>query len=437
MSRRLSIALIALGVSPAWSQTVVAPGQDLRAAIAALQPGQELQLAGGTHTLSGNLRITKTGTVDQPIVVRAKPGETPIVRQPNASQNVIEIADSRYLEIRGIQFTGGSHGVRLMNSDDVTIADCEIYETGDVALSANSGGVYERLRLLRNHIHHTNGSGEGMYLGCHDNSCRVANSLIEGNYIHHTNRAAVTQGDGIELKEGSYGNVVRDNVIHDTKYPAIITYSVTGNGAANVLEGNVIWNVGDSAIQVAADATIRNNILLDGPISLQSHLNGSPSNIEVVHNTIVTNGHGIDVRNVSGDVLVANNAIYASGGAAIRLISGTLSLVRVAGNVGTGGISGGASGGIATARGLAEDFVGANASGTPPIDVYPRAGSPLIGSADTRFVPALDFDGLARSAADAGAYRYDGTGARGNWRIVAGFKSNAVRPKAPTNVTVR
>jgi hypothetical protein len=31
-------------------------------------------------------------------------------------------------------------------------------------------------------------------------------SLIEGNYIHHTNSADVEQGDGIEIKEGSYGN---------------------------------------------------------------------------------------------------------------------------------------------------------------------------------------------------------------------------------------
>ena len=106
-------------------------------------------------------------------------------------------------------------------------------------ISANSSGTYEGLKILRNHIHHTNGTGEGMYLGCNSNGCRVANSLIEGNYVHHTNGPNVSQGDGIELKEGSYGNTIRDNVIHDTNYPGIITYSTVGNGAANVIEGNV------------------------------------------------------------------------------------------------------------------------------------------------------------------------------------------------------
>ncbi len=186
------------------------------------------------------------------------------------AQNIIEVSASRYVIFRGIEFTGGSHGIRLMDSDFVTIEECEIHETGDVAMSANSGGTYEGLRILRNHIHHTHGTGEGMYLGCNSNGCRVANSLIEGNYIHHTNGADVDQGDGIEIKEGSYGNVVRDNVIHDTNYPGIITYSTVGNGPPNVLEGNVIWNSNDNAIQSAADVIMRNNIVL-GNIALQSH----------------------------------------------------------------------------------------------------------------------------------------------------------------------
>jgi hypothetical protein len=70
------------------------------------------------------------------------------------------------LVLRDLDVTGGSHGVRLISSSFVTIEDCEIYETGDVAISANAGGTYEGLVFRRNHIHHTNGTGEGLYLGC-------------------------------------------------------------------------------------------------------------------------------------------------------------------------------------------------------------------------------------------------------------------------------
>lgn len=438
-----SLALLLCGIvlfgSLPLRAAEIGPGDDLRAAIAALGPGGDLVLRGGTYTVSSGFRITVVGTQAQPAVIRAKAGERPLIQQTNAGQNIIEISASQYLVLRGVAFTGGSHGIRLMDSDDITIEDCEVYETGDVAISANSGGTYERLRLLRNHVHHTNGTGEGMYLGCNSDACRIANSLIEGNYIHHTNRPGVEQGDGIELKEGSYGNIIRDNVIHDTNYPGIITYSTVGNGPANILEGNVIWNTNDNAIQSAADTIIRNNIVLGSPISLQSHQAGSPSNIQVVHNTVVANGDGINVRDVVGSVLIANNAVYAQSGNAIRLISGNTSLVTVAGNVGSGGLSG-ASSGYVNGNGIAADFVNGHFNGAPPIDLFPKPGSALVGAAAAAHATALDFNGTSRSgSSDVGAYRFNASGNPG-WRIIAGFKttSGAVSPPMPpTNVRVQ
>ena len=429
------IMALAAGRLPAAE---IGPGDDLRAAIAALGPGGELVLRGGTYALSSGFRITVNGTQAQPAVIRAKSGERPLIQQTNSGQNIIEISGSSHLIVRRIAFTGGSHGIRLMDSDFVTIEECEVYETGDVAISANSGGTYEGLRLLRNHVHHTNGTGEGMYLGCNSDACRVANSLIEGNYIHHTNRASVEQGDGIELKEGSYGNVIRDNVIHDTNYPGIITYSTVGNGPANVVEGNVIWRTNDNSIQSAADAIIRNNIVLGSPIALQSHQAGSPSNIQVLHNTIIADGDGINVRNVVGSVLIANNAVYAQSGAAIRLISGNTGLVSLAGNVGRGGLSG-ANSGYLDGNGIAADFVSGHFNGAPPIDLFPKQGSALIGAASAAHVTALDFNGTSRAgSSDAGAYLFNANGNPG-WRIAGGFKPASgivAPPMPPANVRV-
>jgi hypothetical protein len=322
--------------------TEIGPADNLETEVAALSPGEELILRGGTYLFDGNITLSANGTETKPIIIRAKAGEQPILTQATNQQNVVEINSSAHLVIRGITFTGGSHGIRLINSSYITIENCEVYETGDVAISANSGGTYEGLKILRNHIHHTNGTGEGMYLGCNNDGCRIANSLIEGNYIHHTNRSTVSQGDGIEIKEGSYGNVIRDNVIHDTNYPGILVYSTVGNGPAYVVERNVIWIVNDNTVQMAADSVFRNNIVL-GNVALQSHQSGSPSNIELIHNTIIASGNALDVRDVSGSVLIANNAIYAQG-KAIRLINGDLSQVQLSGNVGAGGLSGADSG---------------------------------------------------------------------------------------------
>jgi hypothetical protein len=205
-----------------------------------------------------------------------------------------------------------------------------------------------------------------------------------------------------------------------------------------VIEGNVIWNTNDNAIQSAADVIIRNNIVLGSTIAFQSHQAGSPGNIQLVHNTILTTSNGVDVRNVVGSVVIANNAIYSQGGAAIRLISGDLSKVTLAGNVGQGGLQG-ASSGYANGNGVGADFVSGH-FGDPPIDVFPKSGSALIGAASSTWATATDFNGTARAGSnDVGAYRFNAAGNPG-WKIAAGFKQptgGGVRPNPPTNVTAQ
>ncbi len=403
----------------------IGPEDDFEAIASQLSPGEELVLRGGTYFFDERIAVTANGTPSQPIVIRAKDGETPVLQQATDNNNVVEIISSSYLEIRGLSFTQGSHGIRLIDSDYVTIEDCHIYNTGDVGISANSGGTYTGLRILRNHIHDTAGTGEGMYLGCNNDGCRIADSLIEGNYVHDTDGPNVSQGDGIEIKEGSYNNIVRDNVVHDTNYPGILLYSTVGNGAQNIVEGNVVWNSNDNTMQIAADAIIRNNIIL-GNMAFQSHQSGSPSNLEFVHNTVISSGNGVEVRNVSGPVLVANNAVYAQG-TAIRLISGNTGLVTVSGNVGEGGISGGNSG-YTEGNGLGNDMVNADYSGAPPIDPFPTMSSALVGAGNASYATAIDFNGTSRSGTpDAGAYAY-APGGNPGWVIAEEFKGASSLP---------
>lgn len=399
------------------------PGEDIEAMINALQPGDELVLSGGTYTLTERFSFAIAGTENAPIIIRAQDSETPHLHRPNASQNVIDIDDAEHVTIRGIEFSGGSAGIRISGARHLTIEECEVHDTGDVAIRANDSGVtYESLQILRNHIHHTNNTGEGMYLGCNNAGCEVVSSLIEGNYVHHTNQPSVSQGDGIELKEGSFGNVIRDNVIHDTNYPCILTYA--SNGAPNIIERNVMWNCGDHGIQSAADAVIRNNIILsanaDG-IAMQPHQSGSPSNLEVVHNTVLqASGDAISLRSISGLVVIANNALYAQTGRAFFVNGGTSGLV-FEGNAGVGGVSDP----LAMLSGnLASDFVNASFDGAPPMDVFPALGSTLEGAGSMAHVAVDDFNGTLRGGvADVGAYALSTDGNPG-WALDAAFKTS-------------
>lgn len=428
--RVATIACLLAATATARAEVVNAtPADDVEALIAGLSPGDELVLADGTYTLdSSRFGVDIAGTEAMPIVIRAADGARPHFHRPNEDQNIWDIR-AEHVVLRGIEWSGGSAGLRFEHARFVTIEECELHDTGDVALRMNdTGQLYEGMRILRNEIHHTNATGEGMYLGCNSNGCQFANSLIEGNYIHHTNQPSVEQGDGIELKEGSFGNVIRDNVIHDTNYPCILTYSTVGNGAPNVIERNVMWNCGDNAIQSAADATIRNNIILSAGssgIAMQPHQAGTPSNLVVVHNTIFNDGNAISVSGITGSVVIANNALYSGSGAAITA-SGDTSMLTSAGNVGVGSGTGVAAGDIAA------DFVMASYAGAPPMNVFPAAGGALVGAGDAAHVADDDFDGTPRmGVADVGAYAFASGGPA--WPIAEGFKTTEPGPEPGTD----
>ncbi len=427
--RRAIIVAAALGLwlaapSAARAETYeIAAGEDVEAAIAMLQPGDTLELGGGMYVVTERFSISLVGTEADPITIRAKDGEFPHIHRPDANQNLVDIDDAQWVVIDGIEWSGGSAGIRISGARNLTISNCDIHSTNDVAVRANDGGVtYENLHIVGNEIHDTSNTGEGMYLGCNDDGCRIANSVIERNWVHHTNGPTITQGDGIEIKEGSYGNIVRDNVIHDTNYPCILTYSTVGNGEANVIEGNAMWNCGDHAIQSAADSVIRNNIILGAGasgISLQPHQSGAPSNVQVLHNTIVVpGGRALNVSGAVGPVVIANNAVYSQAGPAIELGGDTGQLTLV-GNIGLGGISGGESGYVD--GDIVADFVAAHTDGGVPNDVFPAMGA-LVGAADPTYATDVDFNGLPLNGTpDVGAYAFDADGNPG-WTLQAGFK---------------
>jgi len=116
-------------------------GIALLKAVAALKPGDRLELAGGTYSVDRMWDIGVSGTAEVPTwIVAAKHAQGIITRTDN-KQNVINIGQSvpvSYLCLRGIEITGGSHGIRLGHCNQVWIDQCHIHHTGEVCLSANS-----------------------------------------------------------------------------------------------------------------------------------------------------------------------------------------------------------------------------------------------------------------------------------------------------------
>jgi hypothetical protein len=296
--------------------TEIGPGDDFRTAMQNLHAGDTLLLDGGTYSLTSYFELDLAGSSNLPIVIKAAAGRHPIVNYVGTSQNIININNSTFLTLDGIEFTGGSRGLRFEGGSDITVQNCIVHGTDANAIAANDDGKsYARFTFFHNEIYDTGDTGEGFYLGCNGDACRIHDSLVANNYIHDLNSGRISQGDGIEIKKGSYANIVRDNVIRDTNYPGITMYDVNGNGAPNIIERNIVWNSNDSGIQITADAIVRNNIVLGAANNAFFSNNidgGSAANLTIVNNTfLMPGGDGIRLNGVSGTVKIANNAIYA------------------------------------------------------------------------------------------------------------------------------
>lgn len=342
-------------------------------AVAALQPGDELVLAAGTYSIGRMWDIGVSGTADAPIWIVAAEGAKVVLTRPDAKQNVLNIGQGgpvHHLCLRGVEITGGSHGLRLGQCREVWIDECHIHHTGSVCLSANSADTH-RLFLTRNHIHHGGGHGEGMYLGANQGEFIMSESVIARNHIHDCRG---DQGDGIEVKQGSWGNRIVENDVHDTQYPCITVYGTAGK-PVNLIERNLCRRSGDHAMQVQGEAIVRNNVLIGGKGSgfTSTDHQGRSCNLQVIHNTIVNTGPAFRGGSWNGraGMVLANNVLYSRDGNSIDFPNGSDG-VTITGNIVLGA---GPRRGTSPGRGL-EDFVDLDWEGVRH-DARPAPGAPF------------------------------------------------------------
>ena len=390
-----------------------------------LRPGDEIILREGVYTDRRRLQLSHRGTKEKPIIIRAQEGAKVTFQRPDNRDNTFNLVGAQYVQLRGFEITGGSSGIRIRSDGrnqpvGIVLEGLHIHHIDGSGITCNNpGSFYQQMTFRGNHIHHTSGHGEGFYLGCNnDKNGRtlgyIFDSIIEGNYIHDLNGKKISQGDGIEIKDGSYGNTVRDNVIHDTNYPGILVYGTDGK-APNIIERNVIWNTQDHAIQAGSDAIIRNNVIFDSNrdgIHSKKHQSAIPGNLQILNNTVVRGRSGIRISPAAGGlqskVVIANNAIFSS----TALYLSNDQQLEVKSNCGSGRVYG---------RQLEDSNWLADAQLEADLDLnfVPTANSKLVGRADERLQTELDFDARKR-----GDRRYVGAREPGTvWRISPAFKT--------------
>ncbi len=389
------------------SRSDEANGERLARALADLKPGDRLEIGPGRYSIARKMDLTLRGSAEAPIwIAGADPDRKPVITRPDARQNVLNVGErsrAEFICFRGLELTGGSTLIRFHDCRDIWLDRCHLHHAGHEGITTNTRDT-TRFFITDNHFHHftrPGATGEAMYLGANHGKAVMSYSVIAGNHVHD---CGGSQGDGIELKQGSHHNWIVGNHVHDTNYPCILAYGTGGRGL-NVIERNVCYRSGDNVIQVQGEAIVRNNLIVaaDGAGFASTDHQGKTRALTVVHNTIISRRRGANLSSWNGreGMVFANNLVVVESGDAIRFPRGAAGVV-VAGNVVTGGVSGidtgfVRGGGLADLEDVTRDAARRNAT--------PRPGSAPIGAAEPRFEVEHDLTGARRGDGRvAGAY---------------------------------
>jgi hypothetical protein len=217
--------------------------------------------------------------------------------------------------------------------------------------------------------------------------------------LNHVHDCRGDQGDGIEVKQGSWGNLIAENHIHDTNYPCITVYGTAGK-PVNIIEHNLCYNSGDNVMQVQGEAIVRNNVLINGAgagFASTDH-QGKTLNLQVIHNTILNSAHAFRGGSWNGreGMVLANNILYSRDANALLYANGNAGVIST-GNVVFGH---GPKDGCVKGRGF-EDFPGVSLDGSKH-DATP-ASDARFQNADAKYLLPTDFNGKSRAQNISGA----------------------------------
>jgi len=301
-----------MAVSVAVAATVeIAPGEDWCSAANSAAAGDEIVLGDGEH--AGPCTLRADG-----ITVRGD-GSTPTIVYPGASSNVIDVeaSDLTLSDLRFGPTQPNIDAVKIKSGDGVRIAGCVFERVGGISIAANSSDSVG-MEIVDNHFDDLQATG--IYLGCHDGSCRAVDFLIADNLIDGVVSSGV--GYGMETKLNSAG-VIRDNVIHDTQGPGIEVYGAEALDAVTVVERNyVVGSTNNGALEIGGGpAVVRNNIVVGGNAAgiyaYDYGGRGLQREVQILGNTVIgTVGEAIRVSSwgAGNGLVIANNAAWQASG---------------------------------------------------------------------------------------------------------------------------
>lgn len=282
-------------VSPTGSDTqagtVGQPFGSLQHAHDIAQPGDEIQLRGGTYRLTRGVQLTRDGTSTQPITIRNYPGEVPVldgsgVSATGAAGYVLDLSGVAYNRISGLQITNGAEGGVMIrnNSHDNVIQGLDVSRNGRLS------------------------EWEGKGFSLFDTSY---NNQLLNNDSHDNRDLHGDNADGFQISTTGTGNVLRGNRAYNNSDDGFDLFNVQ-NGTASApvtLDGNWAW--GNGTINGQRTGGDGNGFKLGG----QRPGTGTSSGGHIVTNNVAWDNvaSGFDENQATAPSTLRNNTAYDNG----------------------------------------------------------------------------------------------------------------------------
>ena len=230
---------------------VVSTSSQLRAALARADAGTTIRLQDGVY--AGSFTATGSGTRARPIVLCGS-RRAVLDGGPIDGAYVLHLVRATYWQVSGFSLRGGQKGLVLDGSSGNLIEGLSVSGTGDEAIHLRSASSQN---VVRDNVVRTTGLrrakyGEGIYVGsaksnwCDYSQCKPDRS--DGNVVQG-NDIAGTSAEAVDVKEGTTGGTVRDNVFDGRSITAADSW-VDVKGNAWTVEGNRGTNAPKDAFQV-------------------------------------------------------------------------------------------------------------------------------------------------------------------------------------------
>ncbi len=233
----------------------VSTSAQLVTALASAQPGQTIALADGTYV--GKFTASASGRATAPITLRGSRAAVLSAGGPSTGYG-LHITGSYWL-VQGISVTESGKGIVLDGSQHTVLSGVDVGFTGDEGVHFRHDSAYSS--IIGSTVHDTGlkspGYGEGIYIGSAvSNWASVMGSasvpdrtdyvMVEGNHIVNT------AAEGVDVKEGTTGGAIVDNVFTNAGYSGANSgdswVDVKGNGY--VVSGNSGSGTRTDAFQV-------------------------------------------------------------------------------------------------------------------------------------------------------------------------------------------